>query len=120
MKNKYKAYILDQNCASRRVLELVASKWRALIMCALGSGPHRYNELLRRIEGISQKVLTQNLRGLERDGLVERRTRGTAPEKTDYVLSQLGTILNGPLRRICKWGEEHLDELDAVRSRDRV
>src|ERR1700730_11642224 len=120
MKSKYKDYILDQNCASRRVLELVASKWRALIMCALGSGPHRYNELLRRIEGISQKVLTQNLRGLERDGLVERRARGTAPEKTDYVLSQFGKILNGPLRRICRWAEEHSDELDAARTRHQV
>jgi DNA-binding HxlR family transcriptional regulator len=89
-------------------------------MCALGSGPHRYNELARRIEGISQKVLTQNLRGLERDGLVERRARGTAPEETDYVLSHLGTVLNGPLRRICKWGEEHSDELDAARSRNQV
>ncbi len=116
MRSKAKSDVFDHNCGSRRILDLVGSKWKALIMCALGSGSRRYNDLVRRIEGISQKMLTQTLRSLESDGLVERKAYGMGEQKVEYSLTRLGKAVNRPLTQLCRWADEHLDVLDAVGS----
>lgn len=108
--------VFDPKCGSQRVLELIANRWTALVIYALAGGTQRYSELQRKIGGVSQKMLTQTLRKLELDGLVERRVYPVVPPKVEYSLTPLGRTLTGPLRAICKWAEEHLPELERVRA----
>lgn len=109
--------VFDSNCGSRRVLALIADKWTAIVVYALTRGTMRFGQLRREIEGISQKMLTQTLRDLERDGLVERKIHPTVPPKVEYSLTPLGETLKEPLSAICKWSEEHLPEVEAIRAR---
>ncbi|MDP9799830.1 DNA-binding HxlR family transcriptional regulator [Catenuloplanes nepalensis] len=96
--------VLDEDCATRQALERFASKWRVLVIYALLAGPQRHAELRRRLAGVTQKVLTETLRGMERDGLVERRVlRETAPQHVEYALTELGATLREPLTAICDW-----------------
>ncbi len=111
-----KPSVLNPKCGSQQVLELIANKWTALVIHALGRGTRRYSELQRQIGGVSQKMLTQTLRRLERDGLVERKVYPVVPPRVEYSLSPLGQTLIKPLRAICKWSEAHLDELEAARA----
>ena len=105
--------ILDPRCGSRRVLDLIADKWTALVIHVLArGGTMRYGALQRAIGGISQKMLTQTLRGLEQNGLVERTVYPTVPPKVEYALTRLGRSLEEPLGAICRWAEEHVDEMD--------
>jgi DNA-binding HxlR family transcriptional regulator len=108
--------VLDQNCESRQALELIADKWTALIVYALVEGPRRHGELRRTVDGISQKMLTQTLRRMEADGLVERNVLDRVPPHVEYSLTPLGRTLEKPLVAICGWAMEHLDELRAARS----
>jgi DNA-binding HxlR family transcriptional regulator len=80
-------------------------------------GTRRYSELQRLIGGVSQKMLTQTLRKLERDGLVERHVYPVVPPKVEYSLTPLGETLTELLKAVCKWAETHLDELEAARVR---
>jgi DNA-binding HxlR family transcriptional regulator len=108
--------VLSQGCASRRALELVSDKWTALVVFALVGGPKRHADLLRMIEGISQKMLTQTLRAMERDGLVERSVLDPEPpQHVEYALSELGETLADPLVALCHWSMEHLDDVQAAR-----
>ena len=111
--------VFDAHCGSQRVLALIANRWTALAIYALADGTHRYSELRRRIGGISQKMLTQTLRRLEREGLVERRPYPVIPPKVEYSLTPLGRTLIEPLRAVCRWAERHLGELPPARSRER-
>ncbi|HEY6790042.1 MAG TPA: GNAT family N-acetyltransferase [Trebonia sp.] len=96
--------VLEPSCATRQALERLAAKWRVLIIYALLAGPQRHAELRRRLPGITQKVLTQTLRGMEDDGLVERRVlKATAPQVVEYDLTALGKTLEAPLAAICEW-----------------
>ncbi|GAB7047971.1 winged helix-turn-helix transcriptional regulator [Catenuloplanes indicus] len=96
--------VLDEGCATRQALERFASKWRVLVIYALLAGPQRHAELRRRLAGITQKVLTETLRGMESDGLVERRVlREAAPQHVEYALTELGSTLREPLTAICEW-----------------
>ncbi|MGH9470835.1 MAG: winged helix-turn-helix transcriptional regulator [Terriglobia bacterium] len=113
-----KPNVFRVECGSHQVLELIANKWTALVICSLGPGPLRYTELRRQIGGVSQKMLTQTLRNLERDGLVSRKIYPVVPPKVEYSLTPLGRTLFGPLRAICRWSEEHLAELNAARARN--
>jgi DNA-binding HxlR family transcriptional regulator len=108
--------VLDQNCESRQALDRIASKWSMLIVYALVAGPQRHAELRRSIEGISQKMLTQTLRSMERDGLVERRVVSDLPPHVVYALTPLGTTLQEPLVAICRWAMEHLPEVQRARA----
>jgi DNA-binding HxlR family transcriptional regulator len=108
--------VLDQNCESRQALDRIADKWTCLIVYALLDGPRRHGELLRAIGGISQKMLTQTLRGLERDGLVERTVIAAIPPHVEYALTPLGHTLSEPLVAICQWAMDHLPELQAARA----
>ena len=95
------------HCPSRDLIDLVGDKWTLLVMRAVGEGVHRNGALKRRIEGISQKMLTQTLRGLERNGLVARTDRQTVPPHVDYALTPLGLSLRAALSEIDRWLENN-------------
>src|SRR6516162_2761085 len=111
------ASVLDPRCPSRLVLDRIADKWTALVIQILAGGTMRYAALQREIGGISQKMLTQTLRSLERDGLVQRTVHPVVPPKVEYSLTKLGRTLIEPLQGLCRWSEKHLAELQANRAR---
>jgi DNA-binding HxlR family transcriptional regulator len=116
MKDNYKACVLDANCPSQKVLDLIADKWTALIIYALADGAKRHSELQRKIGGVSQKMLTQCLRNMERSGLVERKVYPVVPPMVEYSLTSLGSTLIEPLRVLCQWAEKHMPDLLAAQS----
>lgn len=109
--------VLEPGCPSRLVLDRIAGKWTALIIQLLARGTMRYAGLQREIGGISQKMLTQTLRSLERDGLVERKVYPVVPPKVEYSLTRLGRTLIEPLHALCRWSEKHLAELQSNRAK---
>lgn len=104
-----------RDCPSRQALDRIGDRWTVLVIGALSSGPMRYTELARRIEGISQKMLTQTLRGLERDGLVTRTVHPVIPPRVDYELTELGRTLHRPIAALEAWAIEHMDDVVAAR-----
>jgi len=102
-------YLSD--CPIRQVLDRIADKWTTLVLGLLEERPMRFSELQRGIGGISQKMLTQTLRGLERDGLVIRTIYPEVPPHVEYRLSRLGVTLCGPIAAIQHWAENHIDEV---------
>ena len=108
--------VFDPNCGSRRVLALIADRWTAIVVYALARGTMRFGQLRREI-GVSQKMLTQTLRDMERNGLVRRTVYAVVPPHTEYSLTPLGETLIEPLSAICHWAEDHLPEVDAMRER---
>jgi DNA-binding HxlR family transcriptional regulator len=104
-------------CPTRQALDRIADKWTALVVGLLAEGPHRFGELRRAVDGISQKMLTQTLRSLERDGLVDRRAYPTVPVTVEYSLTPLGLTLTEPLAAIRAWAEEHTEAVLAARER---
>ena len=112
-----KCDVLDPACPSRQALDRIADKWTALVIRSLAGGTLRYSDLERRVGGISQKMLTQTLRSLERDGLVERKVYPVVPPRVEYSLTRLGQSLREPLDAVCRWAERHLPELLAARRR---
>ncbi len=107
--------VLFEACPSRAVFELVANKWTILVMHALGEKTLRYAELQKVVDGISQKMLTQTLRGLERDGLVERIVYPVVPPKVEYKLTHLGLSLLATCNSLTGWSENHLHEVITAR-----
>ena len=89
------------------ILSRIGDKWSVLIVMLLSNGPKRFSELRRTIGGISQRMLTLTLRGLERDGLVTRTVFPTIPPRVDYELTPLGQSLRGPVQTLGKWAFEH-------------
>ncbi len=110
--------VLDPNCPSRQVLDRIGGKWTALVIHVLSDGTRRYSELQRGIGGVSQKMLTQTLRALERDGLVERRVYPVVPPRVEYSLTPLGRTLVEPLDAVRRWAERHLGEMLQARARN--
>lgn len=109
--------VYASNCSARDALVLISGKWVMLILPALKTRPMRNGELLRRIEGISQKVLTQTLRQLERNGLIERLEVAEKPAHVEYRLTQVACSLVDTLAALDRWAEHHFPELDAARER---
>jgi DNA-binding HxlR family transcriptional regulator len=109
--------VYDPSCSARDALTLIASKWAMLILPALAAGPMRNSALHGRIGGISQKMLTQTLRELERNGLVVRQDMQTKLLHVEYRLSSLGVSLSDALAVLDRWAERHFLELDAARAR---
>lgn len=101
-------------CPTRQVLDRIGDKWTALVIGLLDDGPQRFLELQRCIGGISSKMLTQTLRNLERDGLVERTIYAEVPPRVEYTLTSLGETLCEPLTAIRDWAEAHIDEVSAA------
>jgi len=108
---------LEGQCRPRQALDLIADRWTMIVVKALADGLHRYGELHREIGGISQKMLTQTLRSLERDGLVLRTVYPVVPPKVEYALTPLGETLTEPLAAISTWAEGHMDEIARARRR---
>jgi DNA-binding HxlR family transcriptional regulator len=120
-KVEYDAFLAG--CPSRRLLDRISDKWVTLILAALGSGPDcagepramRYSELARLLAGVSQKMLTQTLRSLERDGLVTRTVTPTVPVTVSYELTELGLSLHRLMRGLKSWAQTHMDDVLAHR-----
>jgi DNA-binding HxlR family transcriptional regulator len=108
--------VYDASCPTRQALDRIADKWSALIIGLLAERPHRFGELRRKIDGISQKMLTQTLRSLESDGLVSRRAFATVPVTVEYSLTPLGETLVAPLASLRDWAEQHIEDLLLARA----
>lgn len=93
------------------ILARVGDKWSILIVRLLGHGPHRFNEIKRLVDGISQRMLTLSLRGLERDGLVKRTVFPTVPPRVEYELTDLGRSLWEPVAALGQWAATHAEEI---------
>jgi DNA-binding HxlR family transcriptional regulator len=104
-------------CPTRQALDRIADKWTVLVIGLLEQRPHRFGELRKGIDGISQKMLTQTLRSLELDGLVNRRAQATVPVTVEYSLTKSGRTLTEPLEAIRRWAEQHIDHVLAARAR---
>jgi DNA-binding HxlR family transcriptional regulator len=98
-------------CPTRLVLNRIADKWTVLVVILLQDGTKRFSHLQREIDGISQKMLTQTLRGLERDGLVTRKVHATVPPKVEYALTPLGHTLKDMLYAIKTWSETNIESV---------
>ncbi|QJW37368.1 winged helix-turn-helix transcriptional regulator [Cellulosimicrobium protaetiae] len=121
---------VDRGCAAaeatsevRSVLDRVGDKWSVLILGTLSGGPQRFTELLHGVDGISQRMLTLNLRQLERDGLVSRTVHPVVPPRVDYALTDLGATLLPPVLALVEWALEntgtirnHRDGFDSRRA----
>ena len=111
-----KANVYAEACPSRAILELIADKWTLLILPALRKGPMRNGDLMRMIEGVSQKMLTQTLRELERNGLVARIDHQEVPPRVEYALTDLGRSLSDAVRRLDGWAEANIAQVQAARA----
>ena len=100
-------------CPTRRILDRIGDRWTVLVIGVLGDGDARFSELRRRVEGVSQKMLTQTLRGLERDGLVRRTVHPEVPVRVVYALTEAGHTLQEPLRALQEWSIAHLSDVSA-------
>lgn len=111
--------LFDPACPTRQVLDRIGGKWESMAIKVLADGlpgEIRFAELRRRIPGISQKMLSQTLRSLERDGLVSRRVEPTVPPAVHYTLTPLGRSLNGPLGVLREWAERHVLDIESART----
>jgi DNA-binding HxlR family transcriptional regulator len=97
------------NCPTRIVLDRVADKWSVLVLGLLDKEPMRFNRLRRQVEGVSQKMLAQTLRNLERDGLVTRAAFPTVPVTVEYSITPLGRTLAGAVSAVRSWAEANID-----------
>jgi DNA-binding HxlR family transcriptional regulator len=110
----YDAYMAT--CPSRQLLDVISDKWVSLILTGLAEGPQRYSDLAKRIAGVSQKMLTQTLRTLERDGLVSRTVTASVPIRVDYALTPLGRSLLPVMRAIKRWAEDNIERVQSARA----
>ncbi len=108
--------IFQASCLSRSVLELIADQWTPLVIYALEDGTMRFGQLLKRIDGISKKMLTQTLRAMERNGLVLRVVYPVVPPVVEYSLTPLGQTLLEPVKALRTWAYEHLQEVADART----
>ncbi len=114
MEIKLAPNVYSSKCPTRKALDLITNKWTPLLIGLLEEGPRRFSELQRSTDGISQKVLTQTLRRLERHGLVTRTAFPEVPPHVEYELTELGRTLSEPLRAIRHWAQDHIDEVNAA------
>lgn len=104
-------------CLVRELLDRVGDKWSVNVIHLLGNGTLRFSDLRRSIDGISQRMLTVTLRGLERDGLVTRTVYAVVPPRVDYALTPLGETLLATICDLVRWAEAHTEDVDAARTR---
>jgi DNA-binding HxlR family transcriptional regulator len=108
--------VFNSHCPTRQVLDRIADKWSILIIRRLANGTMRFAQLRRSIDGISQKVLTNTLRGLERDGIITRRVYASVPPKVEYTLTEFGRSLSGFVAGICDWAEANIEHIQQARA----
>ncbi|MGI5222754.1 winged helix-turn-helix transcriptional regulator [Nocardia sp. CA-290969] len=108
--------VFAADCPSRPILDQIADKWSMMVMSVL-ENPTRFNELKRRLEGVTQRVLTQTLRRLERNGMIERRVLPTSPVGVEYSLTPLGKSLREPFGQLYDWTVAHARDIEAAQTR---
>lgn len=108
--------VFAAQCPTRQLLDRIADKWSVLILTTLGDEEMRFNALKRRISGISQKMLSQTLRSLERDGLVQRQVFATIPVTVSYAITPLGAELLDALRAMIDWAQKRIPQVAAAQS----
>ena len=99
------------DCPTRTILDQLGDKWSMMVLAVLVPGPHRFNAIKRRLEGITQRVLTQTLRKLERNGMIRRRVLGGSPPGVEYALTALGRSLQKPFAALYDWTLAHIDSI---------
>ena len=104
------------SCRAREVLQRVGDKWSVYVIDLLGQGTMRFTELHRAIDGITARMLTVTLRGLERDGIVTRTVHPVIPPRVEYALTPMGRTLLDTIGQLVIWADSHLDEIDAARA----
>jgi len=109
--------VYDRSCPARLVIDHLADKWAVLIIAQLANGTMRFAELLRAIDGVSQKMLTVTLRDLERDGLVSRKLYASVPPKVEYSLTPLGASLSNKVEELCRWAEANMEQIVKAREK---
>jgi len=105
------------DCAARSFFDQVANKWSVMILTILEAQPTRFNELMRKLEGITHKALTQALRRMERNGLISRRVLATSPVAVEYAITELGHTLQKPFAAVYEWAILHLQHIEEARER---
>lgn len=105
----------NRDCPSRTLLDRVSNRWSILVIGTLASGPRRFNEIAAAVDGVSQKMLAQTLRGLEHDGLVTRTVTAQVPVRVDYALTEAGQSLREPLAALEGWVRTHMSDVEAAR-----
>lgn len=105
----------DGNCPVRDVMNRISGKWSTLLLEALAAKPHRFGQLRRLVPDISQRMLTQTLRDLQRDGYIEREVFPTKPPSVEYRMTPLGRSLFEPLSKVLEWAAENHDAVNAAR-----
>ena len=108
--------VFEDRCPTRLVLDRLADKWALLVLDRLRGGPVRFNGLRRDIKGVSQKVLSQTLKALERDGLVTRSVFPTVPVTVEYAMTPLGRTLTETVAALAHWAERNMDEVLAAQA----
>jgi DNA-binding HxlR family transcriptional regulator len=110
-----KPQCFSSDCPSRALFDQIADKWSMMVLAVLDDGPHRFNAIRRRLEGVTQKALTQCLRRLERNGLVSRQVITFSPVAVQYEITPLGRTLQQPFRELHKWTLDKLPDIEAAR-----
>mgnify|MGYP001458510809 CR=1 FL=1 len=113
---RYAYNVYEDRCPTRMVLDRIADKWAVLVLDRLEDGPVRFNAIRREIKGISQKVLSQTLKKLERDGLVHRTVYPTVPVTVEYALTPLGRTLTETVSALAHWAEHNMDAVLAAQA----
>ena len=108
------------NCGLSAALDVVGGKWKPLVLWGLLEGPRRFGELRRLVAGISEKMLIQQLRELEADGVVSRRDFGEVPPRVEYAMTEFGVTLVEALRPLCGWGTTHMERIVALKKPEAV
>lgn len=116
IRNRPEPDIFTLNCPTQQVLDLISNKWTVIVIYCLAYQTRRYKQLESKIEGISQKVLTQTLRKLEKNGLVKRQVYPVVPPQVEYSLTPLGETLIEPLSLLAEWSEAHMAEVRKYRN----
>jgi len=108
--------VLAEACPTRQVVNRIGDRWSLLVLYALEGGTLRFQELRRAVDGVSQKMLTQTLRTLERYGLVQRTVYASVPPKVEYTLTPLGASLSDSIATIRAWAYAHMDQIEHARA----
>lgn len=112
IRNRPEPEVFTLNCPTQQVLDIIGNKWSVIIIYCLAYQTRRYKQLERKIEGISQKVLTQTLRKLEQNGLVTRQVYEVVPPQVEYSLTPLGETLVEPLSLLAEWSEQNISKIN--------
>lgn len=112
IRNRPEPEIFTLNCPTQQVLDIISNKWSVIVIYCLAYQNRRYKQLERKIEGISQKVLTQTLRRLENSGLIERKVYPVVPPQVEYSLTPLGETLVEPLSLLAEWSEQNMSKIN--------